>query len=205
MAGTKDRLIEAGLRLFAEHGYHETSLADLRQAASAHSGSLYHAFSSKEALLVAVLTDFRDNIDRTLIGPAWEGVEDPLARVFALLGRYRDFLVATDLKFGCPIGSLALEIRDPAPEVRALLVGNFEAWTARVRACFEAVADRLPADVAPADLAHFTLTTMEGGVMLARTHRDLACFDRAVASLRNYVERLLVLAPEVDRQPKAAS
>lgn len=192
MAGTKHRLIEAGRRLFAERGYHETSLADLRQAASVHSGSLYHAFASKEALLIAVLTDFRDNIDRTLVGPAWAGIEDPVARVFALLGRYRDFLVATDLKFGCPIGALALEIREPGPEVRHLLAGNFEAWSARVGACFEAVADRLPAGVSPADLANFTLTTMEGGVMLARTHRDLAFFDRAVGSLRDYLNRLLI-------------
>jgi hypothetical protein len=31
---------------------------------------------------------------------------------------------------------------------------------------------------------------MEGAVMQARTHRDLAWFDRSVASLRDYFNRL---------------
>lgn len=45
-------------------------------------------------------------------------------------------------------------------------------------------------------LAEFVLTTMEGAVMLTRTHRDVAYFDRAIAQLRSYFELALgVRAP----------
>jgi len=36
---------------------------------------------------------------------------------------------------------------------------------------------------------------MEGGVMLSRTHRTLDAFDASVAMLRDYLNRLLALAP----------
>jgi AcrR family transcriptional regulator len=50
---TRDRLVEQGMRLFAERGYAAASVADIEAAAglSAGSGSLYRHFPSKEALL----------------------------------------------------------------------------------------------------------------------------------------------------------
>lgn len=190
MSETRTRLVETARRLFAERGYGATSLADLRSAGKVHSGSFYHAFPAKLDLLKAVLAHYRDHIDERLIDPAWAGVTDPFERVFALLARYRAWLVESACTFGCPIGSLALELHDPDDDVRMLLAANFEAWTDRVAACFEAARDRLPPDAEPRALALFTLTTMEGAVMLARTHRDLKYFDSAVATLLDHVERL---------------
>ena len=40
-------------------------------------------------------------------------------------------------------------------------------------------------------LAEFVLTTMEGAVMLARSYRDIAYFDRAILQLKDHFNRLL--------------
>ena len=40
-------------------------------------------------------------------------------------------------------------------------------------------------------MAQFVLTVMEGGVMQARTFRDVAFFDRSVTQLRNYFDALM--------------
>ena len=45
---TRDRLVFTALQLFAEKGYGSTSVADVRQAADVHSGSLYHFFPGKQ-------------------------------------------------------------------------------------------------------------------------------------------------------------
>jgi hypothetical protein len=45
---------------------------------------------------------------------------------------------------------------------------------------------RMPKRLECFELAGFVLTKMEGGVMQARTYRDVACFDRAVRQLRTY-------------------
>jgi len=187
---TRERLLDAAMRLFWEKGYNSTSIADVLGAAHANAGSLYHFFPTKQDLLVAVLTRFRDGIYPMLLQPAWEGVDDPLERIFALLARYRQALVDTDCFYGCPIGSLALELHEPDPPVRELLAANFSAWTAAVEGCLDAAADRLAPDVDRHALAQFILTTMEGAVMQARTHRTLEPYDACVGQLRRYVATL---------------
>lgn len=187
---TRQRLIHAALRLFAEKGYGATSIADILATTGINSGSLYHAFPGKQDLLVAVLDTYREGIGPMLLDPAWQGVDDPIERIFALLGQYRLALELTDLTYGCPIGSLALELHEPDPPVRLGLAANFDAWTGAIRACLQAADDRLPVDTDREALADLVLCTMEGGVMLARTHRDVAPFDRAVAQLRRYFDLL---------------
>jgi len=187
---TRGRILLAALQLFASKGYQSTSIADILQEAGAHSGSLYHFFPTKQDLLLAVLEAYRDGIEPMLLAPAWQGVADPIDRVFALLAAYRCALAGSECAYGCPIGSLALELHEPDPAVRELLATNFRGWVRHVRACFEAARDRLPRDIDLEQLAVFTLTTMEGGVMQARTHRSLAAFDASVAALRDYIGRL---------------
>jgi AcrR family transcriptional regulator len=141
-------------------------------------------------VLTAALEVYRDGIGPMLLKPAWAGIADPIERVFALLAAYRGMLERTDCLYGCPIGSIALELHEPDPPVRALLSANFEGWVKQVRGCFEAARDHLPAGLDTRRLALFVLTTMEGGVMQSRTHRSLEAFDACVAALRDYVERL---------------
>lgn len=187
---TRDRLIQTAVRLFAERGYNATGMSDILSEAKVHRGSLYHAFPAKQDLLLAVLDYYRSGMSERLLAPVWEGAQDPIERVFALLERYRRFLIDSHCYFGCPIGSLALELHDADETVRARLSANFDAWIDAVEGCFAAAGDRLPAEIDRRALALFTLTTMEGGVMLARTDRRLDAFDSAVATLRDYVARL---------------
>jgi hypothetical protein len=49
----------------------------------------------------------------------------------------------------------------------------------------------VPGDVDKRALAEFVLTTMEGGVMLARSYRDIGYFDRAIGELKGHFNRLL--------------
>jgi len=188
---TRDRLVYAALRLFAEKGYASTSVADVRQAADVHSGSLYHFFPGKQDLLLAVLDAYRHGIDPMLLQPAWKDVNDPIEKIFALLASYRRALVQTDCQYGCPIGSLALELHEPDPAVRELLALNFAGWVRAVRGCLDAARDRLPANLDANGLAEFVLTTMEGAVMQARTHRSIRYFDSSVRQLRAYFDLLL--------------
>ena len=192
---TADRIVAAAMALFGEKGYGSTSIAAILRAADANSGSLYHAFSTKQDVLVEVLRRYHDGIVPMLLLPAWEGVTDPIERIFALLDRYRGLLDITDCTYGCPIGSLALEIHEPDPAVRELLVDNFDAWVLAVEACLDAAGDRLPADIDRHGLAQLVLSVMEGGVMQARTHRSLGSFDAGVAALRDYFGRLQAAAP----------
>lgn len=187
---TRSRIIFAAMELFALKGYGSTSISDILSRSQVNSGSLYHFFPGKQDVLIAVLEAYRDGIHPMLLAPAWSDVADPIERVFALLDRYRMLIVESECEYGCPIGSLALEIHEPDPPVREALAANFRAWSAAVRECLVDAGDRLPAATDMDALAEFTLTVMEGGVMLARTHREVGYFDRAIAQLRRHYDHL---------------
>ena len=187
---TKDKIVYAAMMLFAQKGYGSTSVADILQAAGVNAGSLYHFFPGKQDVLLAVLAAYLHGIHPMLLEPAWKGVSDPIERVFALLAQYRQLLESTECTYGCPIGSIALELHEPDPAVRQLLSSNFVGWLNAIEQCFIESGDRLPADVDRRALAVFALTTMEGGVMISRTDRTLDAFDDAVRMLRDYVNRL---------------
>ena len=180
----REKIIHAAMELFWLKGYNSTSVADLLSRTQLNSGSLYHVFPSKQDVLVGVLEAYRDGIRDMLLEPAWGGVDDPIEKIFALLNRYRTMIVETECTYGCPIGSLALELHEPDPQVRALLAENFANWTAAIEECLVSAGARLPRGADKPALAQFVLTAMEGGVMQARTHRDVAFFDRAVDQLR---------------------
>jgi len=189
-SNTRERLLLTAMRLFSEKGYGSTSVADILQAAEVNSGSLYYFFPTKQDLLLGVLDLYQRGIEPMLLLPAWKNVDDPIEKVFALLARYRQGLLQTDCSYACPIGALALEIHEPDPPVRAALVANFDAWTRAVRDCLDAAGDRLPRTADRTALAELVLTVMEGGVIQARTHRDIARFDRSVRQLRHYFDQL---------------
>lgn len=189
---TRGRIIRSAMELFWLKGYGSTSIADILSRSQVNSGSLYHFFPGKQDLLIAVLEGYRDGIGPMLLEPAWGDVADPVEKVFALLGRYRSLIVETDCGYGCPIGSLALELHEADPAVRRLLADNFEGWVGAVARCLEQARDRFPPGMDLSALAELALTVMEGGVMQARTHRDVAHFDRSVAQLRAYFDMLMV-------------
>ena len=51
-------------------------------------------------------------------------------------------------------------------------------------------AQRFPADTDFTALAELALSVMEGGVMQARTFRDVCHFDRSIAQFRTHIDTL---------------
>jgi AcrR family transcriptional regulator len=178
------------MQLFAEKGYNSTSVMDILRESNVNAGSMYHVFPGKQDVLLAVLDMYHESIHPILLAPVWDDVPDPIERVFALLESYRNRLVITECTYGCPIGSIALELHEPDPPVRERLAANFNSWVAAVEECLVEAGPRLPASVDRHGLAVMALTSMEGGVMLSRTHRSLDAFDDAVRMYRDYLERL---------------
>lgn len=179
------------MELFRLKGFASTSIADILSRSQINSGSLYYFFPGKQDVLLAVLEAYRDGIHQMLLEPAWAGVDDPVERVFALLAQYRRLIVETECQYGCPIGSLALELHDADPIVRQRLAENFTAWVDAVEGCFRAADHRFRPGTDFRGLAELALNVMEGGVMQSRTYRDVAHFDRAVAQFRIAVDAML--------------
>jgi len=189
--GTRDRLINSARFLFWERGFAGTSMADLLAHAQVNSGSFYHFFESKEALLRDVLEGYLHALRPMVIDPAFAQTDRPVERIFAILEGYRARILETDCQFGCPLGRLALEIDPENRPAHKLIAQNFQGWIDAVRECVEEMKDRLPRGTDREALATYVLVVMEGGVMLSRSYGSVDPFDRAVHQLRQHFQLLL--------------
>lgn len=189
---TRQRLVESARYLFWERGFAGTSMADLLSHAKVNSGSFYHFFDSKEALLREVLEGYLVALRPMIVEPAYASTPKPIERIFAILAGYRERILMTDSQYGCPLGRLALEIDPENRPAHKLIAENFHGWIGAVRECLDGAT--LPKNTDKEALATYVLAVMEGGVMLSRSYGSVEPFDRTVKALREHF-RLLMRPP----------
>jgi len=177
-------------------------MADLLGHSGVNSGSFYHFFESKDALLRAVLEEYLLALRPVVVGPVFAKTKDPVGRIFAILAGYRERILQTGCKYGCPLGRLALEIDPENRPAHKLIAKNFQSWIAVIRECVEKIKDHLPENTDPEALSTYVLAVMEGGVMLSRSYGSVEPFDRAVLQLRDHFRLLLASRKDRNRKPK---
>ena len=79
------RIIRAAARLFARHGYTQTSMEAIAQQADVAVGTVYNYFRNKPALLMRVLTDGRGESLRASAALACDPPLDPIEATYQLL------------------------------------------------------------------------------------------------------------------------
>lgn len=115
---SREKLLEKGIELFHQHGYHGTGLTTILDACQVSKGSFYNFFDSKEAYAVAVIEFYqaleinRWNQEFTLL----EGNH------FSKLGKAIEQLIeeldSCNENVGCLIANLSGEIGNASPQLR---------------------------------------------------------------------------------------
>ena len=59
-SNSKDRILEAALKLFSEQGFNGTSVKEIAQEADVSKALIYYNFESKEAILLDLLKSFKE-------------------------------------------------------------------------------------------------------------------------------------------------
>jgi AcrR family transcriptional regulator len=74
---TRQELVEAATRLFAERGYEDTSIEAVLREAGVSRGALYHHFAGKEALFEAALESVEERVAQA-VRESVIGITDPV-------------------------------------------------------------------------------------------------------------------------------
>jgi AcrR family transcriptional regulator len=117
--GRRALLLEVGRTLFAERGYHGTSVADIAREARCSEAVLYQHFAGKLELFLAVLEEQAALMAARLERAAQGDAEDPFGGIARALGHR---MTEPDVPDQLKLRSLAVTMADD-PAVRRTLEG----------------------------------------------------------------------------------
>src|SRR5262249_21636630 len=130
-APTKATLVDAGLHLMLEKGYHHTGIQEVLQAAGGPKGSFYYYFPSKEALGREVLAQFAASYVKRLERWWGEPPQSPPPRLHRHLDETLTHFERRGCRGGCLIGNLSQELADQSAPFGAQLEAVFADWRER--------------------------------------------------------------------------
>ena len=172
---TKQRLLEAGLSMLLEHGYHDLGIQALLSATVTPKGSFYHHFADKEDFALQVIDQYMQQVHAGLDACLGDTSRPPLSRV-------RRFFELTQQSYeeqgymGCLLGGLGQELSGVSDVFRRKVEACFSEIASRLAGCLEEARARgnLPADADPKRLAGLLVDCWEGAALRSRLRRNAA-------------------------------
>lgn len=159
-----DTIIQRALHLFKTQGYHATSMADLGEACGLLKGSIYHYFSSKEALALAVMDYVQSYFASQVFSFADDASLPPAERMKRLNQASENYFLGQE--GGCLMGNLALEVVNVMPQFKSAIEQYFNDWAA---ALCRILLSRYPEKEA-ASLSWQAVAEIQGGIMMMRLY-----------------------------------
>jgi TetR/AcrR family transcriptional repressor of nem operon len=172
---TKEKLLEAGMAMLLERGYHDLGISAVLQQTETPKGSFYHHFQSKEDFGLQVIDLYMSSVHAGLDATLGDRQVPPLKRV-------RNFFEAVESSYkgegylGCLLGGLGQE-----------LSGVSEVFRQKVEWCLSEIARRiteallearkqgdLPKSTDCPALAELLVNCWEGAALRTRLRRDPA-------------------------------
>lgn len=80
----RQQISDSAMKLFAEKGYHNTSVRDIANLSNISTGSIYDYVSNKEDILFLVSQSFFENLEEEM-EKALKGLDDPLMKLKAAI------------------------------------------------------------------------------------------------------------------------
>jgi TetR/AcrR family transcriptional regulator, transcriptional repressor for nem operon len=186
---SRERIVDAAEAVIAECGVEGASLDQILAGARASKSQLYHYFSDKDDLVVAVIAT---RLDRMV-----EAQEPWLTKLdsFAAIRRWFDWLLEQNEAHGfpgCGLGTLANELADRDEAARAELARCFGDWQRYLVDGLERMRARggLVPGADPRRLATAVFAGLQGGLLLSKTYKDTeplrVALDAAFTYLRSF-------------------
>nr|MDT0663657.1 helix-turn-helix domain-containing protein [Micromonospora sp. DSM 115978] len=129
-AQARRRLVDAAIRLLAEHGYTGTTLTEIGRVAGVSRGLVTHHFGSKDACVVAAIEQIRDAARQTFTASA-RGDLRGLARLDHLVEAYLSS-VRSDRQYTRALYVVLADAISEAPSLREAVAHTDEVFRAHL-------------------------------------------------------------------------
>ena len=186
VSNPRERMVISAALLIRERGARATAISDVLKHSRAPRGSAYHYFPGGRTQLLEEATDYAG----AYIAEKISAADDAVALLDDLTDLYRQQLIRSDYRAGCPIVAVTVEAGDPdnperTTEVIERAAAAFALWT-------DLIGQRLVAEgVAAAraeELAMLVTASIEGAIIVARASRDVKPLDLVQRQLHSLLE-----------------
>jgi TetR/AcrR family transcriptional repressor of nem operon len=192
MHSTKQRLIDAGLRMLLEQGYNSLGIQALLDATHTPKGSFYHHFRDKEDFALQVLDAYMIGVHAGLDACLLDQTRPPLARI-------RRFFEMTQESYrqegylGCLMGGLGQELSGVSEVFRRKIDWCLSSIAERMALCLGEARQRgdIPAGCDVNEMADLLVNCWEGAALRSRLRRDPASLT---AMLDFYIDSVAIAA-----------
>ncbi|CAH1201631.1 putative HTH-type transcriptional regulator YxaF [Paenibacillus plantiphilus] len=186
---TRKNIIAKSAELFNQRGYAGSSLSDITELTGIKKGGIYRHFASKDEIAVEAY-QYAGSIVNQTIKEALEQQSTAMGKLLVYLQVYANVVEAPPFIGGCPLLNLATESDDGHPILRAQARQGLERTLDNMKAIIsEGIqSGEFKANLDIDALATFTLSVMEGGIMLSKLEGDNRHVRMNIESLTTYLK-----------------
>ncbi|OHU79040.1 hypothetical protein BKG84_12230 [Mycobacteroides chelonae] len=184
--GTKERMLQTAVELMAERSAAGVTIDEVVTRSGAPRGSVYYYFPEGRAQLIAEALERAGQITNAMIAEAFS--EGPARGIQLYVKYWTNILQHKDFGAGCPIASAAIG----GGEIDSSLIPQadtvFRAWQELITSGLVGIGIT---QARAGGLATLIVTSIEGGLILARANRDTAPLERVQGELERILEQAL--------------
>ena len=194
---SRERMLHSTVALLREYGASATSIDRVLAHSGAPRGSVYHHFPGGRAQLIDEAVALAGGLMAGVIDAAMQA-EDPVKAIDEFFALWRDRLVDSRFRAGCPIVAVAVETNDDAPQLARSAGAVFAGWQEAFTALFQR--HHLPEDRSRR-LAAQIVAAEEGAVVLCRAEQSSAPMEAVAAEIHDLLVDALSNGPEPKARP----
>jgi TetR/AcrR family transcriptional repressor of nem operon len=179
---TRQRLLERGVEVLAQRGYHGTGLKELLDTVGVPKGSFYNYFNSKEQFGAAVIEHFVEQVAARM-DAAFEEVDvDALATLRVFFAKELSLHQVAGLR-GCLLGNLGAELGCSQELCRQALANGLQGMKDRFTRVLSRGQEqgRVRTDITAGDLADFLVDGYEGAQLRMQVEGSIEPLRRFTA------------------------
>lgn len=180
---TREKMVRTAAVLLREHGVAGTTIDRVLAVSGAPRGSVYHHFPGGRAQLLSEAVEFATDSIIELAGAAGEG--DPAVALDAFVALWREQLVASDYRAGCPVLAVVVDADPALPELTEQAGEAFGRWQSVLA---RMLGERGMTATSADRLALQSLCILEGAVAVSRARRGISPLDEAAQAIRTLYE-----------------
>lgn len=190
MSDVRNRLIDATFQEVFTSGYAGASLANILKRAGVKKGAMYHYFSSKKEMVLAMIEEQQHQ----RIENKWRRLIEEEDNTLEVLTSILQDTKSWDLTNGCAFGNLLQESFDQDEDFANLLEEILERWKNLFKEALRKAQEKnqINKNTNIEQCSTFIIASLEGAILLNKKSKDTKNFDDTMAQLIEFLNTLKI-------------